>query len=84
MLFFSENKQILEYHPQVLQEYIKGEHISFLYPRCTFYYRFLLFHSVEICKLFANVFWLCTSHFNLLKKWQCHCTLLSQFYSETL
>ena len=31
---FSESKQILEYHPQMLQEYIRGgEQISFLYPR---------------------------------------------------
>lgn len=32
---FMKIKQILEYRPQILQEYMKGgEQISFLYPRC--------------------------------------------------
>jgi hypothetical protein len=30
-------REILEYHPQMLQEYIEGEEqIHFLYPRCRF------------------------------------------------
>ena len=34
--YFMNCKQILEYHPQMLEEYMKGgEQISFLYPRCS-------------------------------------------------
>lgn len=36
---FLKSKQILEYHPQMLQEYLRGgEQTSFMYPRCDIFF----------------------------------------------
>lgn len=54
-------KQILEYHPQMLQEYMKGgEQISFLYPRWSLALIFLSFISFKFDVTKMNI-WLCSS-----------------------
>jgi hypothetical protein len=64
--WFCESKQILEYHPQMLQEYIEGgEQIHFLYPRCRFV--LLIFPFVHLQKYIY-----CTHIFLYLYLVACH------------
>lgn len=60
--FSLKSKQILEYHPQMLQEYLRGgEQTSFMYPRlghspekfCAYDYLCLYwgFNIVDVCSL---------------------------------
>jgi serine/threonine protein kinase len=54
-------REILEYHPQMLQEYMKGgEQISFLYPRWSLALIFLSFISFKFDVTKMNI-WLCSS-----------------------
>lgn len=60
-LIIMKCKQILEYHPQMLQEYMKGgEQISFLYPRWSLALIFLSFISFKFDVTKMNI-WLCSS-----------------------
>ena len=55
-----ESKQILEYHPQMLQEYLQGTDLtSFMYPRFDIQTYFAL-NSVQVNLGSANLSWIST------------------------